>query len=397
MLAAMPLPIPTPVSQGGTGATSAAAARTNLGITGGIYNLVTSEAELAEALDAQDELIAVGADITLTANLPVAVDTEVKILPGYTLDLATYQLLVGATQVLEVKGPGFLAGLGGVANSISLGVGAVFRAREGLFLNWSAAASGITASELWEIRDSVCVFFNGSAASQLAGSGGHRHLLHNVEVQGGGTSCYDAIDLTSAFDVRDLRVTGTWSVSATGLFTLASPTAGELHGLRSDAVVTGGALYLGARVIESVTINHNNTAVYFTGELVRGVRQPNRGNVYFGTAGMEVFDIRVSEVHVTAPGITFTGLRFLSGFGQDLQLNQDGTKVHGGVLPGDVVVSADRCALIGCSSGTLEFVGTAYTITVNAGSNDTRIVGCATDAAISDSGTGTIVAGNVVV
>jgi hypothetical protein len=57
---------------------------------------------------------------------------------------------------------------------------------------------------------------------------------------------------------------------------------------------------------------------------------------------------------------------------------------------GIVVAAADDVCISGHKTGT------ATTITVDASSNRTRIVGCATDSAIVDNGTGTVVAANTV-
>jgi hypothetical protein len=62
---------------------------------------------------------------------------------------------------------------------------------------------------------------------------------------------------------------------------------------------------------------------------------------------------------------------------------------------GSVSSGADNNGFVNCQFGA-DAGGGALTLTIVAGSNNTRVVSCMTDAAISDSGTGTVTAANVV-
>lgn len=64
-------------------------------------------------------------------------------------------------------------------------------------------------------------------------------------------------------------------------------------------------------------------------------------------------------------------------------------------IEGTVVVSGDNSTFVGCKVGA-DAGGGANTITVGGGVNNTIIMDSRTDAAISDSGTGTVLDGNVV-
>lgn len=116
---------------------------------GGLYTLVTTEAELITALAASDKAIAVTANITLTADRTALVSTLIKVLPGVTLACSSFELIVTAAKdlVLDLDGGATITWSRASGQPITLGAASRLFVRGGNLTNSNAAADTYFATE----------------------------------------------------------------------------------------------------------------------------------------------------------------------------------------------------------------------------------------------------------
>lgn len=260
---------------------------------------------------------------------------------------------------------------------------------------------------------------------------GFNNTYDDIDFVGGGSSCSQAFVTTNEGDnkVSNLRFSGTFKTATNPPSGTLTEYAGVFRGCVANNLVfnqTGSASYFsGISSIANLTYGDNATEVIlnFNG-FVTACNYSGSDQItshVFCTAGdnwVFNFDMRGSgNLDVTSSDKNFFTNITLDGTGtidltdtgctnnkfvncrQSLALTVAGDRnqLTNCDLLGGVSVSngADNNSFVNCQAGA-DAGGGALTITVVAGSNNTRIVGCMTDAAISDGGTGTVTAANVV-
>lgn len=226
-------------------------------------------------------------------------------------------------------------------------------------------------------------------------------FIQNIVLTGGGTSCSRGIWLTgvTGSQASQIYVDGTWnSTSTTAAIVVGSATMSDVvfnHATNAtqievdaDGVVTN--VFNNASQVLHLRINGNDVVC---------------GDIDLNSDGEVRLDAadrcRLSNVKTTGDLLDvaandngeFANCRF----GLVSTIDGDRHKFTGCefIAGATVAGGADNNGFVNCQFGA-DAGGGAATITINTGANNTRVVSCMTDAAISDSGTGTVTAANVV-
>lgn len=240
------------------------------------------------------------------------------------------------------------------------------------------------------------IFFDGDAI--------RAHFLSDVEFVGGGTSCSEAFITTdSGGTAENIVLSGTFKASSS---TAADAVINQVflgsinnivcNHLNADIRITVGD----GGTISNVTAFDNDVDIYLNGNSSLSNAYLNTGDVVVGTSDFNrLANIEtLGALNASNAGATnneFVNCRFVAA--SNCVIAGDRNKfTNVEILGGASVPSgADNNGFVNCQFG-VDAGGGALTLTVAAGANGTRIVGCMTDAAISDAGTGTVTAANVV-
>ncbi len=245
----------------------------------------------------------------------------------------------------------------------------------------------------------------------------------NIRLEGGGSACARAADFTAGCSVDGLYFTGVFIAGAasdvTTTFRLTSSTAVNVqtvHGTNDidfqldngtlTGLIAGGSKNLSIYSRSGSTSNqYSNLANFVTNINIRLATGDKLSNAVLNAGTL---DFNAADNCVVS-GVTSTGTLDLTDAGANnnkidgcrftnaLTVAGVRNKLSNCDFLGGVTVpsGADNNGFINCQAGA-DAGGGVLTITIAAGSNNTRVVGCMTDAAISDAGTGTVLSANAV-
>lgn len=219
--------------------------------------------------------------------------------------------------------------------------------------------------------------------------------LTNVEVNGGGTSCDNALDIEAHASCVNILITGIFSTTG-GLYIGNGASVSNIVFNNAGAMycsITVGAMVSGLwQNNAAVTVQTGNDAKLINVSLMRtggvlDIDAADRAQI----TNVQAVDLDMSDsassnclmtnVRVTN-AVTFAGDR-------NKAVNCD-------FIGGSTVSSgADNNGFSNCQFGA-DAGGGALTLTIDSGSNRTRVSNCMSDAAISDSGTDSALSNNTV-
>jgi len=193
-------------------------------------------------------------------------------------------------------------------------------------------------------------------------------FLDGLVVNGGGSSNTDAVRLSG--NCTNITFVGTFSTSGVA----ATFTGGSFSNIYSNSVIeinigtvaNATGFLLGNSGSEINILSNSHLSNFYCGKLT--MSSASNSTV---TGGESVNTS--TAVAIGGTNNTIGNIKAISGFS----------------------ITGDNNTLTGCRAGA-DAGGGSNTITVGAAADNTIIVGCRTDAAISDSGIGTTTAGNVV-
>lgn len=231
-----------------------------------------------------------------------------------------------------------------------------------------------------------------------------KSVLRNIILTGGGTSCTLGLDMQAVTGAQasQIYVDGTWSaISTVAAIRVESAMISDITFNHTDVALNTPQLEVDS---DAVVIDVRNIAprilhlrVNGANAICKNVDLNGQGTVRLDAADFcQLTNIvttgELDDVAANNNG-RFTNCRF------ELASSIEGDRhkfVDCEFIAGATVLSgADNNGFINCQFGA-DAGGGAATITINATSNNTRVVSCMTDAAISDAGTGTVLSANVV-
>lgn len=361
---------------------------------------------VADAINAGKKTLCVMGNTTETQQISLTSDTYIYIKYGCTLDLDSFNFTNNNNESITINGNGVLRWAYGSTKKVF-----VFNQDDRVNINGITLTNESTASNTYlgfSLQERVTnVFFNlpNAAAGGIQASR-FGCFYSNIFFLGGGSACTLALNLTSAnngpITANNIQLGGDFKLSSASdtdsivqLDYLAQLTnltyIGDTNirvGIRdisdlSNVIATGFGdidIYAGSFSggnIHLTNIDIDNGSIVISGSTVHLVNaQAKTLDASLASADQCSFtDCIVNDaVSVGGDKHKFSNTAFLGG--------------------ATVVSGADDNGFSNCQFGNTG--GGANTITINAGSNRTRIVGCMSDAAISDAGTGTVTAANTV-
>jgi len=375
----------------------------------------------ADYTDIQAAITGVGGtDIKLLLITDVTEDSDIAIPSGANLfiDLSNYTLTMGANQFTYTGAANVSITGNGVDSGAELDY-TLTVSGEQLFENSSYSTSVVEISNIvvdnnstggnnW-ISDSIERIMNiriECANLDLANirATEDNSFYDNIHFVGGGTGCKRVFSSSNnkAIVASNFTFSGTFVASASGgIVDLGDGTTATNWCFSHDTAA--GLLQIDNAIMSNISVtgsqnldikvdgnanrlNFNN--LYLLGgylDLDSSIFNGNFSNIY--STGL--LDMSNSSIDRNA----FTNCEF----GNALVVAGDGNKFTNCKFTGGATINsgADDNGFSNCQFGADDGAG-SNTITVNSGSNRTRIVGCMTDAAISDSGTGTVTSANTV-
>ncbi len=352
------------------------------------------------ALDGGARTILVTGSVTDSVAITFAAtaDVTVWIAEGVTWTLSGVALTDAANAVNFAIKSLARAGTFAMASSASINfTGAGRLSFESVELDTTAngAVSGDILAYHNYLRDTRFVMGNQEPGAIKAPNNNYNLYIDNCEYVGGGTSCKFGIVATDAFcRINNLLVTGSFASAAFDFaIDVASSEAAETCHVsnlffdtstnvqaRLGGLVESVGRKSGVDLTVTVLGNHSQLDNVYCDTLdlgsasrskVSNCRVQNTFDMSDAALdAVHVVDSRMSSaVTIAGDGHTFSGVHFLSG--------------------ATVSSGADDNGFSNCLFGDVLVGGMSHTLTITAGANRTRVVGCALDAALSDSGTGT--------
>jgi len=357
-------------------------------VDGGDFSTVTA------AITAGHTRILVTTDTTEDADWTLdASHTEVWIAEGVTVAMGASQIIGGAGEDLTLRGGVIaFAQTAGSAPLCLFDSGARFVAEGVTFDNGSSGGSNpiiYTSPPAEQIYLRCRILCPGLNVCGVYVHGGFGLVADCELVIANGDG--NAITATTKSDlhIRGLYVTGVGSGANTISCGFASQVIFDCSSgddqfwvyNRAEGIhnIGAGTLDISIRAndasIEQFSARHLTTGSTYTGVHVRNGRLSGAATPNLGAAG-EFSNIFVAgDFSVQGDGSRAIGVRSGGGF---------------------TVSSGDNISVLGCSAGDTTGTGGSDTISVSGGVTGASIVGCHTDVAISDSGTGTEFAANYV-
>ena len=368
---------------------------------GGVYTLVTSEAELIAAAAASDPMIALTTNVTLTANLALLTSTSILVLPGVTWAFGAFRITSIAGGGLDVIGTYPASKITWANNTpMDFWVGQVLRVSGMVLTNNSTSAQkwfcSSSIEQHYENCDIYTANFDSSGVSMDGGQGAHPPgsterigSMNNVNFVLAGTGSTRALLILSSATsgtLSNIRFTGVGATEA--VYSISEKIIWD--GITTDFSGTG-TLHIRGSIYG---IMHLQGAVTFVvGRLVDGIggsvtpsieTQFSGGTISNAPLGIQLVSstsfARMDGVTIqnaftdAAGGGTYRGCFFIGG-----------CTMSGGA----------GSAFIGCRFGP-QGGGSALNLTVDAASTGTIVMGCRSDVAIVDNGVSTQLLGNMV-
>jgi len=348
----------------------------------------------------------------------VTEDSDIAVDGKFTLDLDRYVLTMGAFQFVY----------GGVDADVSIigsGIGSgaeidwTYTSAKRLFACFSVNSymyfSGLefdnnsTATSCYlfdngNMRMSNCKFYipNINQGGVLATSASDLAYIDNCEFVGGGTLVEQAIILDAGSQISNTVFSGTFKPAALNDEVLHIRTGAQANNIMFD-------------VDSDIAVNITNDGQIngLSSDQGRGIYVNMKGaaghlsNADLGAQSLNLSAsdsdyCRISNVYSTGAlifgDIDASNNQFINcRFSTALTLSSDRNKFTNCDFIGGASVSsgADNNGFVNCQFGADAGAG-ALTLTIASGSNNTRVVGCMTDAAISDSGTKSTLSANIV-
>lgn len=220
----------------------------------------------------------------------------------------------------------------------------------------------------------------------------------NVQLVGGGPLCFDGMKYTGGSEsiASDIHVTGQWSETLVGI----DLEDGNAAHFIFDHITNAMQMDVDTTVLSNV-INRSAQALNITikpsGVCSLSNVHMNSGTLDIGGSWSRFSNVRSTGLldltDANADNHVFVNCKFDAA----MVVAGDRNKFANCDFIGGVSVpsGADDNGFSNCQAGA-DAGGGAGTITISAGANRTRVLGCMTDAAISDSGAGSALAGNTV-
>lgn len=401
---------------------------------GGGYDAVvcgaggTPYATVKEAVDDGKERILVVCDTTEIANIDIVAATQpnmlITIVPGVTVNMGAFRFTdTGTLNSFTMNGGGKIVYAHTVANEelFDFVSPTSYLDINNLIIDNNSSANGCQLFAFNNARismDNVRLELPNQAICGIQNTFGGSNLS-NITLVGGGAACEDVTDIEDA-NLIGWILTGVFIDSAAGdvLFAQdctvsdwyldfsAGPTKTRL--LLTNCVVSNviqGTTSLTCIISQAWSVTNASTTFASAIDLnaVKNVSNCSLGSGIC-TVG-NVSNAKYSNVYCEE----------LSGFNIGGDVNSVFVNVEVGSGAGAVSMPSDRCLFTNCifedgltvttnanDSGFTncrfgpEAGGGATTLTIAAGANRTRVIGCMSDAAISDAGTGTVLLGNTV-
>lgn len=355
-----------------------------------------------------------GTDIKLLLITDITEDSDIAIPSGANLliDLSSYTLTMGTNQFTYV----------GNANVCVVGNGPESGAEIDYTYTTSVLlfANGSYTSSIVEITG-ITVDNNSSAATTNIAAGILRidnstieaantqrsganfdvdgGYIINSTVTGGGTSCYEAVrvgTLIQAF-VNNVYFDGTFSSSANN-FALDHNGSGNMSNINFNHSTNTCEMRIRTNASNIFNSSAQNLNLAFGASGGKLMNANLGGGICeaSGRSNLCITNLTADTLDMDQTGDSeclITGCRITSA----VTINGDRNKISNSDFLGGATVSsgANDNGFVNCQFGA-DLGSGALTLTIDSGSNRTRVLGCMTDAAISDSGTGTTTAGNVV-
>lgn len=368
------------------------------GATGADYTTVA-----AAVADSKVNILVINST-TEVANTALLANTTITILSVATIAMAAKQFTAAAARTLTIKGEGTLSYTQTTGGGLQLFDGAAgsILVMNGVTFTNASTQDNCPLSYLQERITNIVINLSNKDAGGIDATtdGGY---YDNIKLVGGGTTCSNGFRTNSGIDcvVSNISLSGTFVTGdASGTSTKCCATFG------SDTTVNNVSLHTSGRVdMLSAAYNLNNVSSFDDLFIILTGNNKNISNLFLNGGNLDLAATdqnKISNVQtlglidMTDTGATnhcLSNCRFTSA----MTVAGDRNKFTNCDILGGVSVSsgADNNSFVNCQVGVDAGAG-ALTITVVAGSNNTRIVGCMTDAAISDAGTGTTTAANIV-
>lgn len=357
---------------------------------------------LKGAIDASKVRILVIDDTTEAADIAVpAGGFLVYIIAGATVTMGGYQFTYAQAADVTIEGQGEIDYTHTGANELLFQNSSYTTSKvifNGITVDNNSSQDGCHLADGVQIVDSIRWELsnnnNGGIESCKSGS-----RISNVEFVGGGSSCENACKTGETNNV-------VWNnILFTGTFGNGSAIHVEEEGVLNNVVFNHDT--------NDVTLNINTSGQVSNVNVVGSQAL----NVAFTGSSGSLTNAFLNAGKVDPSGADYckvvnvqtTGALDLSDTGSTnclienckfdtaLSCAGDRHKFVNCDFIGGVTVTADSndCGFHNCQAG-VDAGGGALTITITAGSNRTRLIGCMTDAAISDAGTGSVLLGNTV-
>ena len=355
---------------------------------------------LKAAIDAGATKILVIANTTETANITVPDSVFlIHIVSGVTVAMGAYRFTgtgTGATRTVRIRGEGTISYAHTNANEelFDLDNNNVVDL-DGPSITNSSTASGCKFAYFGvnqRVRNCSYALPNQAAGGLEINRDGS---IDAIEFTGGGTSCTLALDLRSGanpINVVDVSLFGTFKASSS----TSADSVLRFHGGNVANIrywVFGSAIRIEVdsyAQLTNVQADFGNADInLYIGSNCRvsNIFVDDGSIVVTGTDSL-VDNFWVWTIDVSAAGASECSFSNFSVGSSTSTPNLGGDRnkfTNGKFVGGMTVVSgADNNGFMNCQFGGSG--GGTKTLTVNAGSNNTRIIGCITDAAISDAG-----------
>lgn len=362
------------------------------------------------AIEDGKKTLCVMGDTTETAQIVLTSDTYIYIKYGATVDMGEFDFTNTVDEELTLWGDGVLRWAFSAPHSlVDLGQDVRLTINGLTLTNESSAGNTFVGDDAQERVTNVVFNLPNAAAGGVKGTR-DGCFYSNIRFVGGGANCTLALQLASA-NIGPLMAS---NIQLTGTFKASSATATDaIVDLDYQGVLSGlsylgnfGAIRINATdqcALSNVMEGESGMIDLYAGSSAgRYVHLTNidchNGSIIIAGNGVKLANAETTTLDMSAATSTdclltdcIVGYAGVVTVGGDKHKFSNVTFINGAT----VVSGADDNGFSNCQFGDLVGGGVS-TLTVNAGSNRTRIVGCMTDVAISDAGTGTVTAANTI-